>query len=125
MASGSTKVFQSKIRFTPSFPRDTLTNVTDNYAIKNGSCVNVRCTFTLGQHGSGNSYIDMEHALPFGTSAKGSYGFWLDETGNTGGVLKSSLNNNLWFVEPSTGANISLASKQGNMIIIRYTYFLE
>ena len=99
-------------------------NVIDNYAVRNGSCVNVRCVFVVGTHTGGNSYIDMQ-ILPFGTTCRGEHGIWWDESGDEAGVLKGSLNHNMWLTNPSTGANMSLASKQGHTIFINYTYYLE
>ena len=123
MATSIIKSLRSKVQYTPILPRDTITDIYENYSVRNGSMVNIRCRFKVSAHSGGNSYINTYGTLPFGSAIYGEHGMWTDENTGESGTLVGSNNHNVWF--HSNGAPISLASRVGHDIWVTIVYWEE
>jgi len=125
MATSVINALKSKVLYTPTLGRDTITNVSDNYATKSGCMVHVRCSFKLASHSQTgyNSYIEMSGAKPFGSSVHGEFGMWTDMSTGEAGILTGSDNHNLWFIQ--NGSPVSLESRIGHTLWVYFVYSVE
>ena len=121
----NSKITQSEIAsWTPVINGITVSDLTDNVAVRSGDIVTCRGYFKVASPQNANAYIDTTSFPQFGKTRTYGNGTWLDNTNDNAGIVVAAANGNAWFWN-SSGKHMTLQNYSNSYIYISYTYSLK